>query len=105
MSRYSIILLSVSKRSLNKALCALQNSIDLSYQFNNKDNNFLKKKFKYSPMFEVASTDFKHIRRFPIKKTKFSVIKSPFVYKKSGESFIFTYYKASFTINVKSRYS
>ena len=100
MSRYNIVLLSVSKGSLSKALYALQSSIELSY----KCNKFLKLFFKYSPLLEVASTNFKHIRRFPIKKTKFSVIKSPFVYKKSGESFIFTYYKASFTINLKSQY-
>jgi|SaaInlStandDraft_1057018.scaffolds.fasta_scaffold26343_3 hypothetical protein len=98
MSRYRIVLLSVSKRSLTQALYALQSSVELNY----KSNRFLKKKFQYSPLIEVTSTEFKRITRRPIKKTKFSVIKSPFVYKKSGESFIFTYYKAEFNIGLKS---
>jgi hypothetical protein len=91
MSRYRIVLLSVSKRSLTQALYALQSSVELNY----KSNRFLKKKFQYSPLIEVTSTEFKRITRRPIKKTKFSV-------KKSGESFIFTYYKAEFNIGLKS---
>jgi len=101
MSRYNLVLLSVSKRSLTQALYALQSNIELNY----KSTQFLKQKFKYSPLLEVASTSFKRITRFPIKKTKFSVIKSPFVFKKSGESFVFTYYKASFQFDLNSRYS
>jgi len=101
MSRYNIVLLSVSKRSLSQAIYALQSSVELSY----KSKNFLKKKFQYLPLLEVVSINFKHITRLPIKKTKFSVIKSPFVYKKSGESFIFTYYKASFKLDLNSNYS
>jgi hypothetical protein len=93
MSRYRIVLLSVSKRSLTQALYALQSSVELNY----KSNRFLKKKFQYSPLIEVTSTEFKRITRRPIKKTKYS-----FVYKKSGESFIFTYYKAEFNIGLKS---
>jgi hypothetical protein len=97
---YNVVLLSVSKQSLNQAVYALQSSMVFSYKY----QKFLKKKFPYSPLLELNSLSFKQIRRFPIKKKHFSVIKSPFVYKKSGESFVFTYYKASFTLNLTTRY-
>ena len=40
-----------------------------------------------------------------INKTRFSVIKGPFVHKKSGESFVFSYYKSFFTLKLNSKYS
>lgn len=99
MYSYSVVLLSVSKYSLTQALYALQSSVELNYKY----TQFLKRKFGYCPLVEVSSARFRQIKRFPIKRSRVSVIKSPFVYKKSGESFIFSYYKGGFTINLSSK--
>ena len=54
------------------------------------------------PLIEVGSTSYWRISRAPVRKKRFSVIRSPFVFKKSGETFIFKHYQASLILKLNS---
>ena len=60
MSRYRIVLLSVSKRSLTQALYALQSSVELNYK-----STQIFEKISSIPLIEVTSPEFKRITRRP----------------------------------------
>lgn len=95
MKRYQIVLISVSKQSLANALGIIQESLRIHHLRSRR----LKRRFKYTPVVEIRSCA---IKRTPTKRAHFSVIRSPFVFKKSGETFISTSFRAAITISVRS---
>ena len=99
MFLYKIVFISVSKTALSQAIYAVQNALDSNYAC----ARYLHKNFTYVPLIEVASSSFRKIVRKPAYAKRFSVIKSPFVFKKSGETFLFKSYHSYITLKIRSR--
>ena len=99
MFLYKISLFSVSKQTLVTSISSFQNAIDTHKAY----TSVLRSKFDYRPIIEVSSLKHKKIKRFSSPIKKISVIRSPFVFKKSGETFFFRYYQAYFFLELSSK--
>ena len=94
---------SFSKKELKQTINQIQALLFLE----NKKNNKLKEKFFwYKPFISIEKPDsFISVNGLPKKKEKIGVIKSPFIFKKSGETFIRITHSAILTVNVNTKYN
>jgi hypothetical protein len=90
-------LLGVNKERLLHVLISLHSAFCVAH----KAEKYLMRKFKNKPLIFIKSVGQRGSVCFSRgRQKKFSVIRSPFVFKKTGESFIFTHLRASFRIKV-----
>ena len=94
---------SFSKKELKQTINQIQALLFLE----SKKNAKLKQKFFwYKPLISIDKSDyFINYNWLPRKKEKVGVIKSPFIFKKSGETFVRTTHSAILTVNINTKYN
>mmetsp|Transcript_31746 Transcript_31746/g.53716 ORF Transcript_31746/g.53716 Transcript_31746/m.53716 type:complete len:173 (-) Transcript_31746:274-792(-) len=94
---YMLVFSAHSPRELYKATSTITRALELNYRLCRtlKETNK-----KYSPPASLSVPSFRKVRQYRAKNTRFGLIRSPFVHKKSGETFFYSYYNAEIPVEI-----